>query len=589
MNAQAPTLGDGPRRVPLPAALSELTDRVVRGTWLWPSEKRDLRAELESHFHEGLSDLSRQGLSMEESIALLREEFGDPQLAARLIRRGKKRGRPMLWKAIISTLTVTATALGAGGGLAAYLYFAKPSPSVDYVAKLNEPVQQTPEKDRAWPVLREAVLQFRPMPQALESVAKTLPKPGEPLWSAAEEWLLANRSLIPKFREASRKSTYGFIYGDTSTIDYMRQRAALAKRADEVASLEKLPPADPLMPPTIGILLPNLADLRGVARFLIVDSREQLSRGDFTAAWDSLDIAFRIGALLFDGHTLIEQLVGTAILRQVMDEMSGVLYARRDALTPADIKALQASAIMTLPAEQIRSNYNGELIFFHDIVQYVFTDDGKGNGQLIPSQFTKIVPLTDATTMDGQGAKNPDLEALAIAAVHADRRTTVAMHQEMWERMEEQLRRPLYDSRREAAAESIIREIDDEAGGRRYALIKTVMPNLARSDKMIREAAMVREGVRTEIALLAFKEANRRLPERLNELVPLYLDRVPTDAYSGTYLRYSAAPDGQAKLYSVGRDLKDDGGDVTERNDPSAKLYTGNATAPADIVFWPAK
>jgi len=59
------------------------------------------------------------------------------------------------------------------------------------------------------------------------------------------------------------------------------------------------------------------------------------------------------------------------------------------------------------------------------------------------------------------------------------------------------------------------------------------------------------------VALKAFKEETGRLPQSLAELVPEYLGAVPVDDMDGKPLRYSPE---KKVLYSVGKDLADDGG-----------------------------
>jgi hypothetical protein len=61
------------------------------------------------------------------------------------------------------------------------------------------------------------------------------------------------------------------------------------------------------------------------------------------------------------------------------------------------------------------------------------------------------------------------------------------------------------------------------------------------------------------LAAKAYADVHGELPERLDQLVPLYLDAVPLDRYDGEPLRY--ARDRRA-VYSVGEDLTDAGGSV---------------------------
>jgi hypothetical protein len=62
------------------------------------------------------------------------------------------------------------------------------------------------------------------------------------------------------------------------------------------------------------------------------------------------------------------------------------------------------------------------------------------------------------------------------------------------------------------------------------------------------------------LAMKAYKLEKGKLPATLAELVPEYLDSVPLDDYDGQPMRYNAT---KKVVYSVGKDLKDDGGSTT--------------------------
>jgi hypothetical protein len=410
----------------LPQALRDLVRRVVRKARLWPSEQRELIAELESHFREGLIELAQDGVTVKESIEILLDGFGDPDLTAKLIHRSKKRGRPMIWKIFTTTVLVFVAVGAAGGGYLAYVSIGTPTPTVDYIAKINEPTKKIPEGDRAWPVLREALLQFRPMPKELEAAPKSLPRPAEEKWPAALAWVESNRSILPLLKDAASKPTYGFVYDNEQTLAFMRLRAQAKGEKPEPAA-----EPDPLAPPTIAIILPQLSELRNVAKFLVLDAREHLARGEFADAWSALDISHRLGAQLFTGQTIIEQLVGVAMMSMATNEMRAVLRQTGEMLTARDLALVKASHLATMPICAIKGDFRAEMFFFNDTVQYVFTDDGNGNGHLIPSQFAK---LTSYWGQSPENQKNPvvDTGMLATAAIHADRRETIAKYHETW-------------------------------------------------------------------------------------------------------------------------------------------------------------
>ena len=70
---------------------------------------------------------------------------------------------------------------------------------------------------------------------------------------------------------------------------------------------------------------------------------------------------------------------------------------------------------------------------------------------------------------------------------------------------------------------------------------------------------MTKDAIRTAIAIERYRRKNGSLPENLDQLVPEFIDAVPTDPFDGRPLRYARTEQG-VKLYSVGKDKADDGG-----------------------------
>jgi hypothetical protein len=81
----------------------------------------------------------------------------------------------------------------------------------------------------------------------------------------------------------------------------------------------------------------------------------------------------------------------------------------------------------------------------------------------------------------------------------------------------------------------------------------------------------------TELAFRCYQTDQARAPERLDQLAPKYLQRVPTDPFSAQPLSYRAQGTNWL-LYSVGLDRVDDGGRSAGRPVPGS-------TATGDLFF----
>ncbi|MCH9023186.1 MAG: hypothetical protein IID32_10545, partial [Planctomycetes bacterium] len=113
--------------------------------------REDVKTELTDHFTDAISDCKTD----EEKDTLaqtLIEQFGDPKLLAQLIRRAKKRCRPIWKKTLIRTAQATAALLLFFCFYTWWFVTGNPNVAIDYVARLNQMVQpQVPGNQNAWP------------------------------------------------------------------------------------------------------------------------------------------------------------------------------------------------------------------------------------------------------------------------------------------------------------------------------------------------------------------------------------------------------------------------------------------------------
>jgi len=212
--------------------LSELSDeakglltKLVKRTRLWRLEKTDVARELAAHFEDALAE----GLSLEEAM----ESFGDWKRAAKLIRRAKKRNRPLLWQAWRRTFWTGAALVVCYVGFGLYLLTESAQVKVDYQQMLNADAAAVPEADRAWPVLRAALIAIKSDPaftadppadspadppvaeqlaieplddtaeKSLQELVNMQLRPGESQWPRLEAFLQAHQGDIASIRQAA--------------------------------------------------------------------------------------------------------------------------------------------------------------------------------------------------------------------------------------------------------------------------------------------------------------------------------------------------------------------------------------------------
>src|SRR5262249_20913889 len=124
--------------------------RVVNATRLWRLERVEVMQELIAHFTDGIAS----GISAEDLL----ERFGDETRTAALIRRAKRRNRPLTWHALRFAAWSMSSILVFYSSYAVYFLSGHPSPRVDYITNINKETGKTPVEDRAWPLYRRALI-----------------------------------------------------------------------------------------------------------------------------------------------------------------------------------------------------------------------------------------------------------------------------------------------------------------------------------------------------------------------------------------------------------------------------------------------
>jgi len=93
----------------------------------------------------------------------------------------------------------------------------------------------------------------------------------------------------------------------------------------------------------------------------------------------------------------------------------------------------------------------------------------------------------------------------------------------------------------------------------------SVLPVVDKTQQRAARAKTIMGATRLVVAIELYRQANGDVPERLDALVPDYLPELPGDQFSLGGFQYAAGPAADDYvLYSIGEDMRDDGGSVED-------------------------
>jgi hypothetical protein len=96
-------------------------------------------------------------------------------------------------------------------------------------------------------------------------------------------------------------------------------------------------------------------------------------------------------------------------------------------------------------------------------------------------------------------------------------------------------------------------------------LTKMLLPAYSKASQRSARTQTLVDETRVACALERYRMAHNNFPDTLEALTPQYISKIPNDLFDGQPLRYQKNTDGTYILYSVGWNLRDDGGVTTLR------------------------
>ena len=536
----------------LPAELERLALGVARRTRLHRIERVAVAEDLAEHLREGLDD----GRSPEA----LMSDFGDEAGAARLIRRSMIRKRSHL--ARTPRYVVKGTALLGGSVVAVCLlawvvlgsrvWFDSPTITVDHIQQLNNRNIGIPAEDRAWPGLST-------VPAELDRLAFT--EGGD------------RATLLPKVTEAVRETSSWPVESNlvqrAELTAFYGHATPIVERVRELAGR-----------PALGIELEaaddrSLFSVQLVHLPLVRGDLQSLLLGDLMLAvrQDQPDRALHdlralLGlARLTRAHSfLICQLVALQVEAVTFKATQDILIHRPEFF--GNEQLVELSRMLTAQEVCQSADLRDERRGFEDIAQRFYGS----NGQLLPEAFTFVRETGYAQVPEGIDNFAIAPFALAVAPSRSEALEIwdgYLAHQEARMATPDYWEAPVLPLETERRYAEVIHTDYSKQGSnstferyQKYASafpLNEFLPAIGNFPGHVHEVGLERDATLVVIALEQWRRKNGRWPERLEQLVPKYLEVVPADQFDGRNLRYLARSEGPL-LYSVGRDGLDENG-----------------------------
>jgi len=245
---------------------------------------------------------------------------------------------------------------------------------------------------------------------------------------------------------------------------------------------------------------------------------------------------------------------------------------------PALVPQLVRKSIQSIACELLRELLpyvefsDDELVTFRADIQKIDNDAGFERAFIGERAVSVSIFLDPASAGENDGgavgilgARNDDL--LLYLRVMEDNLDAI---RKPWPRKLDDLR----------AVEEELNAYDSTISNIRYIMTMLLTPALGSTvAEAYAEGEANSRATDAALAVERFRRKTGRLPEKLDELVPEFLDEVPLDPFDGKPLRYSVREDAYV-IHSIGPDRVDDGGQIVEEENEY-----GNDIDNPDIIF----
>jgi hypothetical protein len=509
--------------------------------------------ELAGHFDNELKNCTTDE-EREQKAQKLIEQFGDAKLLGILLRRAKKRCRP-LWRTVVARTFQTIGVLILC--LIIYLvwfFTGKPVITTNYITELNRIVRPTADES-----LNAALLYNK----AAEIYSKLPDDIFRPLGGKYDEANDADRQAVEKLL-SDHKETLDLVTAGTKKPYFWENYKSC--QGNEM----------------MGLFLPNVAEYRKLAYSLCWHAHFRARENRLEEAFDDIKSCYRLGRHLKGDTSLIEQLVGIAIQGLALQELRSILS--QNCPDSALLAKLEQNFEQMTTNGDFTISLKAEKLCMYDEIQRCFTADRIGGGHLYFPRIREISKLAGESFL----SKNRDDTFgkifrgwLNVIFTHPNKQKTLKSINELYDDYEKEASKTPVQRH----AEKTQREKEFNKLVSNNLFIGTLCPGLEKVVEINHRLPTDVRATQIIIAVLRYRQNKGRLPENLEQLVTTgYLEKLPIDPFGDKPFVYKRTGD-NFLLYSIGSNFTDDGGEVARDDKSKAKKYADQG----DWVFWPAR
>ncbi len=599
-------LGETQNLEHLPAGAVEFIKRVLKKMRYRREVRQYVQAEFTAHFEDELKDCTTDEQRQQKAQQLI-ADFGEVKLLAVLLRRAKKRCRP-LWRTIVArTFQAVGVLILCFIVYVVWFLTGKPIITTDYVAELNRIVRPPADESlNAAPLYLKAVdlieelsddflLFFAKNHQAVvdekdQGRAKELAGKIDELFSNS------NRLNLQEKRQNIRDEVSGvllrFMGKKYNELTVGQRRIAERWLQEHNDALELIIEGsrrsyywreyetETAEGGMIGVLMPDISDFRRLAFNLRLRAWFRAEQGRYQDASDDVKSCYRFGQHLKGDKVLIEQLVGIgieALAVQTIRDIAGRYEI--DSMVLAD---LQDSFEQIVADENFAVSLEAEKLFVYDEIQRCFTEGRFGGGHLYLSRISTLADgsqngLDEILLAIFSPQQWP--RAAKVLFAHPGKKQTREManrYYNYWDKL-------YHKTSGQIRAEGI--DVEKEAMEiiKGNVLLEILAPALARVNEIANRNKTEVYATVTLLALLRYEKDKGSYPNNLQQLITAgYLKQLPMDSFSDKPLVYRKT-DGDFILYSIGPNFTDEGGEYSRDSKGRIKNWLDNG----DAVFWP--